>query len=205
MWYQSKISYGVQDATGKWKTISESFLHDGISFTDVEAQIFKMVEGRLTDFEIKAIALVKFECVYDTFVGGDFYKVTVLSEDKADDKKTVTAHLVAATDVVDAEGRAEQYMKNWLTDNIITGVVKSPIVGVWHPKVENWQNDFWQRMDRLKENGHESSDVNQTTIFDKDGKPKMPDTTGEGFTMTKTTKRDSVTLNRDTLKSLVND
>ncbi|WP_170061153.1 DUF4494 family protein [Spirosoma aerolatum] len=161
LWFQSKISYRTQDATGKWKTINESFLHDGVSFTDVEAQIFKIVEDRLKEFEVKSIAQVKFENVYEPYVGGDFYKVTVVSEDSIDEKKTTSFHLVAAADVVDAEKRAEAYMKNWLSSHTITGVVKSPILGVWHPVAEDWQTDFKQRMEDLAQDGHTSVDINQ--------------------------------------------
>ena len=177
-WYQSKIAYRVQDDAGKWKTINESFLHDGVSFTDVEAQLFKMVEGRLTDFEVKSISQVKYEAVYEPHVGGDFYKVTVLTQGELDDKKTTTFHLVAADSVIDAEKRAEAYMKTWLDPHDIIAVVKSPILGVWHPVAEDWQNDFETRSDKLSADGHESGDVAQTTLFDKDGKAKTNDPTG---------------------------
>lgn len=173
MWFQSKISYRIQDIAGKWKTITEQFLHDGVSFTDVEAQVFSMLEDRLTGFEIKAIAQVSFENVYEPHIGGDFYKVTVLTEGIGD-KKTSSFHLVAASDVVDAENRAEKYMSSWLDNTVIVAVAKSPILGVWHPIAEDWQDDFRARSERLADEGHESGDVNQATIFDREGKVKMP-------------------------------
>ncbi|MGF7213874.1 hypothetical protein GGR92_000014 [Spirosoma lacussanchae] len=164
MWYQSKVSYRLQDNFGKWKSYTEQYLHDAVSFSDVETQIYSVLEGRLTDFEIKGISLVKFEGVYEPHVGGDFYKVTILTEDTIEDKKSNSAHLVAAADVVDAERRTEKYMSGWLSNNTIIAVVKSPILGVWHPFSEDWQNDFKSRQADLADSGRESADVNQMNI-----------------------------------------
>jgi hypothetical protein len=169
MWYQSKIKYKTQDDAGKWKSFSESFLHDGVSFTDVEAQLYKILEERLkTDFEIGSISKVKFEAVYDTHIVkdgkvSDFYKVTVLTK-TLEDKLETTFHLVAGFDVTDAEKRAETYMKDWMSDTMIISVAKSPILGVWHQNAAPWQEDFKFRMEKLAEEGRESSNINQIEI-----------------------------------------
>ncbi|GAB3278424.1 hypothetical protein GCM10027347_52820 [Larkinella harenae] len=166
-WYQSNVKYRTQDVNGKWKTISESFLHDGVSFSDVETQLHEILKERLKDFGVKAIKETTYSNVYDTFVGGDFYKVTIQT-DYGDGKTSNENHLVAASDVVDAEKRAENYMKGWVTNTSIIAVVKSSILGVWHPKAEPWQEDFRERMAELELKGHKSVNANQTEInFDK--------------------------------------
>lgn len=81
-----------------------------------------------------------------------------------DDKTETTFHLVAGFDVTDAEKRAEKRMESWMTDTIITSVVKSSILGVWHPKAEPWQEDFKFRMEKLAETGRESNNINQLEI-----------------------------------------
>jgi hypothetical protein len=168
-WYQSNVKYRTQDTTGKWKAISESFLHDGVSFSDVETQLYEILKDRLKDFNVKAIKETTYSNVYDTFVGGDFYKVTIQT-DYGDGKTSNENHLVAAADVVDAEKRAEIYMKGWVTNTSIIGVVKSNILGVWHPKAEPWQEDFRERMADLEAKGYKSASANQTEIDFTNGK-----------------------------------
>ncbi|MFD2936288.1 DUF4494 family protein [Spirosoma flavum] len=176
MWFHSKIKYGVQDALGKWKTYSEQFLHDAITYAEVEQQLAEFLQGRVSDYEY-TITKISFDAVYDTFIQGSFYKVTFeekTTNDAGADKITVKAHLVAAADVTDAERRATDYMKNWITDTTIIGSDRTKILGVWHPKSEDWKNDFKERMLRLAEVGQESNDSNQTTLFNRDGTVKKP-------------------------------
>ncbi|WP_234735350.1 DUF4494 family protein [Tellurirhabdus bombi] len=162
MLFQSRIQYKVLDKERKWKTIVEQFLHDSFTFTEVEAQIYKVTEGRLTDFSVKAIAIVNYDDVYSAGTGNHFYKVSIL-EVIGEEKRTLT-HLVTADDVTDAENRAEAFTRNFGGDLTIQSVQKTNILGFWHPNAELWQSDFRNRMDDLKDAGHVSGDINQTTI-----------------------------------------
>ena len=184
MWFLSKVNYKIQDWKGNWKSLSEQFIQDGITYGEVEEQLHKLLEGRVTDYEYD-INKIKFGAVYESFNAGNFYKVSIEEKTidaKGKDKVTTLTHYVVAEDVSQAEARATQYMKSWITSTTIVGAVKTKVLGVWHPHNSLWQDDFKQRMAKLAEEGHESNDVNQTTIFDADGNPKMPD--DDGYTVT---------------------
>ncbi|WP_234733426.1 DUF4494 family protein [Tellurirhabdus bombi] len=162
MWYQSKIKYGALGDDMKRITRTEVFLHEAITYAEVEAQLYTILEGRVKDFDYSISDNAKFSAVYDTFAGGDFYKVKVVEE--IGDKKRTLHHLVAASDVADAQKRVEAYLKNSLIGFTIDGATKSAILGVWNPASEDWQNDFKQRMEDLREAGHESVGINQLEI-----------------------------------------
>ncbi|MCX6218316.1 DUF4494 family protein [Spirosoma sp.] len=174
MWFLSKIKYGIQDSLGKWKAISEQFLHDAISYGDVEAQLTEFLKDRVKDYE-HDISKVRYYSVYEPHVKGAFYKVQY--EEKTTtkagvEKITVKSHLVIALDVPDAERRAKEYMKNWVTDTKIIGADKTKILGVWHPHNQQWKDDFTERMIALAEAGHESPEPAPTTLFNADGTAK---------------------------------
>lgn len=161
----SKISYRVQDQnTGKWKTITEQFLHDAVTYGDVEAQLAKLLEGRVTDYDY-SLSKVTYAYIYDTFLPGDFYVVTILTQEGIDEKKTSEKHLVVAESITDAEERAAKFTRNWVQSVSIEGAVHSKILGYWHPNNEQWQDDFKQRMARLAEEGNKSADANQLNLF----------------------------------------
>jgi len=174
MWFHSKIKYSIQDRNDKLKTVSEEFLHDAVTYGDVEEQLAKVLEGRVTDYEYD-IKKAVFAYIYYPFATGAFYVVTV--EEKSEgkggvEKITAHKHLVVAQDVPGAEAKATDYMKGWVVDTDVVGAVKSKILGIWHPHNQDWKDDFKQRMQALAEEGNESPDSPQTTIFNPDGSVK---------------------------------
>ncbi|MBN8825094.1 MULTISPECIES: DUF4494 family protein [unclassified Spirosoma] len=175
MWFLAKIKYKVQDDLGKWKSFTEQFLLENILYGGAEKDLAKILEGRITDFEYD-LAKVKFGQVYEPFNKGNFYKVTIeektYSAETDKEKIEILTHYVIAESVHEAEERADKYISTWVTDCTIIGAVKSKILGVWHPYNSEWQDDFKQRMLLLAEAGNESSDANQTTIFNPDGSVK---------------------------------
>lgn len=177
MWFHAKINYKVQDNLGKWKSFAEQFLLENIIYGAAETDLATLLDGRVTGYEYD-LTKVKFAAVYEPFNRGDFYKVTIeekTTNELDKEKINVLTHYVIAESVHEAEQRTADYIKTWVTDCTIVGAVKTKILGVWHPHNSQWQDDFKQRMLKLAEAGQESSDANQTTIFDKDGKPKRYD------------------------------
>ncbi len=176
MWFLSKIKYSIQDEKGNSKAIVEQFIQEGITYAEVETQLATLLDGRVTDYEYD-LSKIKFGSVYEPFNDGAFYKVTIdekTTDERGKEKINILTHYVIAESVSDAEIRANAYMNTWVTDTTVKGAIQSKVLAVWHPHDSQWQDDFKQRMLRLAEEGHESADSNQTTIFDKEGKPKVP-------------------------------
>ncbi len=175
MWFLSKIKYGVQDSLGKWKSFSEQFVHDAITYGDVEAQLTEFLAGRVDEYEYD-ISKIRFDAIYDPFVKGHFFKVQYEEKTTTEagvEKITVKSQLVVAQDVPDAERRATEYMKNWITDTTIIGADKTKILGVWHPLNQQWKDDFIARMADLAAAGNEKKkDDTPTTLFNPDGTAK---------------------------------
>ncbi|GAB4023336.1 hypothetical protein GCM10028808_73480 [Spirosoma migulaei] len=176
MWFLSKINYRVQGAKGKWKAISEQFIHEGVTYGEVEAQLATLLEKRVSQYEYD-IDKIKFGAVYEPHNKGAFHKVTideVSVNDSGVETKTTYTHYVIAADVPEAFARATDYMKTWGSSTTIVGVTESKVLGVWHPHNQQWKDDFMSRMADLAEAGHEKKkkDDSPTTIFNKDGSAK---------------------------------
>ncbi|MCX6217685.1 DUF4494 family protein [Spirosoma sp.] len=174
MWFLSKIRYSVQDSLGKFKAISEQFVHDAISYGDVEAQLAEVLKGRVDDYTYD-LSKIRFDSVYEPHVKGAFFKVQYEEKTTTEagvEKVTVKSHLVVAQDVPDAEKKASEYMKNWITDWTIIGADKTKILGVWHPLNQDWKDDFIARMADLAAAGNETGEPAPTTIFNADGTAK---------------------------------
>lgn len=172
MLFLSKIRYKIQNPdTGKWKTIVEQFLHEAEQYNEVEnIQLPELLGSRVTDYEYD-IVKAHFEDIYAPFTTGDFYEVTLIT-DEGDGKKTTSKHLVVAESLTDAERRTEDYTKSWGGTITIDGAKHSKILGYWHPHNQQWQDDFVQRtlnlQEQLKsENGPAEKVPNQMSLFDE--------------------------------------
>ena len=98
MWFQSKIQYKAVDKTGKLKTITEEFLHDAVSPTEVEAHLYKILPPRVRDFHTRNINHQTFSDVVFHKDGDYFYKANVRFIE--DDLKSFTKTIVIPADTL---------------------------------------------------------------------------------------------------------
>ncbi|QHV96323.1 DUF4494 family protein [Spirosoma endbachense] len=174
IWYKSKIKYSAL-VDGEAKPQNETYLHEAINYGEVETQCPDILKTRIKTFDedtVDTIGKIKFaEVIFHPMQEEDAFwqvKVTVF-----DEKKRAWTCLVAALDYIEAGQRVCDYLKGSLLPYEIADVKKSDILAVWHPKNELWQGDWWNRMERMydegkKEVGHNQLDIDFNKNADED-------------------------------------
>ncbi|GAB3881420.1 DUF4494 family protein [Spirosoma agri] len=174
IYYKSKIKYSAL-VDGEAKALTEIYLHEAINYGEVETQCPEILKTRIKTFDedtIANIGKIKFaEVIFHPMAEDDAFwqvKVTVF-----DEKKRSWACLVPALDYIAAGQRVSDYLKGSLLPYEIADVKKSDILAVWHPKNELWQGDWYNRMERLydegkREVGHNQLDIDFDSKADED-------------------------------------
>ncbi len=152
MWLKSKIQYPSRS-----ETLTESYLHDALTYGEVESTCPELFISRIphltpTD-HIDEIAKVKF--IYDVLFfplqdEDSFWKVKVRVLDV---KKYTIVYLVAAVSDREASSRVSDQLKDWLTPWKIIAVDETDILAVYRPNNELWSGDWYNRMERLADEG----------------------------------------------------
>lgn len=135
-WYTCKVKYNRYDDEGRFKTVTEPYLVDAVSFTEAESRIYEKV-GDLVDGDFFVTTINKSN-ISDIFHFDDtdkWYatKVKYISvDDESGKEKKITSNmLVAATNVKDAYEKIEEGLSTMLVPYDITSIVESPIIDIF--------------------------------------------------------------------------
>ena len=137
-YFETKIRYSKIVDDGKEKMVTETYIVDGMSFTEVEARIIKEMEAFISNgFEVSAITKTKYsELVKDSSEKADkWFKTklmyTSLDEKTGKEKKTAYYHLVQAEDLEHAKNNINEFMKSSMADYEISSISETAVMDVY--------------------------------------------------------------------------
>jgi len=136
IWYLVKVKYAKENEEGLLKSISEVYLVDGVSFTEVEAIIYDRLGSQIRgDFQITAISKSN---LVDVFYYDDqetWYKCKIVYHvadgESGKEKRVIQFMLVTAEDVPQAHARIQESLSNMLVSFNVPDVVKTEIIEVF--------------------------------------------------------------------------
>jgi hypothetical protein len=131
--FEVKVKYQKVDENGKDKMISEPYILDAVSFSDAEMRINKEMEPFINgEFSVQAIKVSNISEIIMDDNCDYFYKCKItfiaLDEDKGTERRHSTNVLFSADNVVDANNKADIWMKDVVSNYSIDGVDISKIV-----------------------------------------------------------------------------
>jgi hypothetical protein len=136
IWFESKVQYFKTDENGYEKKVTENYMVDGVSFTDVEArmigQMQTMVKG---DFAVTDIKKSRVGEIFAYENGEWWFKATVnlvtIDEEKGKEKKVRTYYLVMADDIQEALTRLDESLQGLVIPYVVSSITLSTIVDVF--------------------------------------------------------------------------
>ncbi len=144
-WYEVGARFTKEFEDGTLQRVTEKFLINAESFTDVEARAYKEIGEKIKgEFFVRTVKKTDYEDVFDYKDESDLWfkvKITAVVEDSDSGKesKITSCYLVAAKDVKQAPTRIDEKLKGLMITYKIASVIEVPIVEVF-PAVEI--NDF---------------------------------------------------------------
>lgn len=134
-WFTVKVKFSKETEEGLLKTVSEQYLVDGVSFTEVESIIYDEVGQRVRgDFQVTHIAKSN---IVDVFWYGDgdiWFKCKIqyiIADDMGKEKKVTQYMLANAESVPQAHERIRESLKNMLVSFQVPDVVETKIVDIF--------------------------------------------------------------------------
>lgn len=130
--FESKVKYVKIDENGKEKKVTESYLVDAMSLTEMEArtvnELSKTVNG---DFDVISGKESNISEIYPNENGDRFFKAKVtLEEDEG--KKVTNYMLVEANNVDEAYAYLKEQLKDMIVPFEIPAVSESNIIDVFN-------------------------------------------------------------------------
>lgn len=135
-WYQCKVKYARENEEGLLKSISEIYLVDGVSFSEVEAILYDRLGSQIRgDFQVTAISKSNIVDVF-FYEDADLWfrcKITYLiaDGDSGKEKKVVQYMIVSASDVPQAHERIQESLSSMLISFQVPDVVETKIIEVF--------------------------------------------------------------------------
>tara|TARA_Y100000588_G_C13931300_1_gene785904 strand:- start:77 stop:526 length:450 start_codon:yes stop_codon:yes gene_type:complete len=136
-WFESTVKYQKEDEHGRVKSVTEHYLVDALSFTEVEARINEEMGQRVMgEFQVKSERKSQIIDVFE-YPGGDvFYQAKVsymlADADSGKEKKVVNTMLVHAANVKEAYERIHESLNNMLVAFTVPEIKESKILEVFH-------------------------------------------------------------------------
>lgn len=144
-WYTTKVKIKRYDDEGRFRSVTESYLVDAVSFYDAETRMTAILEeGVDGEFSFKSITKSP---ITDIVTDKDACQVYFLAkvkyvsvDDESGKEKPITNHmLVEAVEISLAIKAIHEYLKDMLVPYVIASIQESPIVEVipFIPEDEN--------------------------------------------------------------------
>ena len=135
-WYNCKLKYRKTDENGVQKLVTESYLVDGVSFSDAEARINEEMKAYISvDFKVVNIQATTYSEVVGGAETGLWFKskITLLAfdEESGKEKKQNIYILVEADDAREAYNRTVEAMQNTMGEYSIPMVSETTIMDVF--------------------------------------------------------------------------
>jgi len=135
-WFECKVKYTRVSESGNEQIVTESFLLDGVSFTDAETRIIRqmqqMVKGEFNVIDIKKSRIAE---VFPYDNGEWWFRATInlvtVDEEAGREKKLRTYYLVMADDIKEALQRLDESLSELVIPYVISSLSVSTIVDVF--------------------------------------------------------------------------
>ena len=135
-WFECKVRYDKEDEQGTQKMVTEPYLVDAVSFTEVETRIHKEMEQYISgEFWVTKINKTNLADVIPFEVGEFWYKCKVVyidvDEKSGKEKKTNSHILIEADTVKEAYDRLEENLSTLLVPYDILAITQTAIMEVF--------------------------------------------------------------------------
>lgn len=135
VWFTVKVKFAKETEEGLLKQVTEQYLVDGVSFTEVESIIYDRVAQRVRgDFQVTHIAKSNIVDVFQHEDGDIWFKAKIqyiVADDMGKEKKVTQYMLVTADSVPQAHERIQENLSNMLVSFQVPDVVETKIVEVF--------------------------------------------------------------------------
>ena len=139
-WFECKVRYEQTQDDGMPKSVTETYVVDGIDFGDAFKNISEYAIKRIAnEFEIVAMKKAQYaEIALYNSIGNVFYRVKInmiTIDEKTDKQKKTPMFLLVRADNINEARKAvdDEYMKGTMVDYEISSVVETKIVDFYHP------------------------------------------------------------------------
>ena len=135
-WYEVKVSYDKTADNGMLAKVKESYLLEGVSYTDAEARTVEELKPFITgEMEIDSIVKRKFLEVVLDGAGEKYYKAKInmvtLDEKSGLEKKQAVVLLIEANDFDTAYKRINKAVKECVSDCEVVIIQETAIIDVF--------------------------------------------------------------------------
>ena len=134
-WFECKVRYEKTQDDGMPKSVTETYVVDGIDFGDAFKNISEYAIKRIAnEFEIVAMKKAQYaEIALYNSIGNVFYRVKInmiTIDEKTDKQKKTPMFLLVRADNINEARKAvdDEYMKGTMVDYEISSVVETKIV-----------------------------------------------------------------------------
>lgn len=135
-WYEVKVSYDKTADNGMLAKVKESYLIEGVSYTDAEARTVEELKPFISgEMEIESIVKKKFSEVVLDGAGEKYYKAKInmitLDEKSGTEKKQAVVLLIEANDFDTAYKRVNEAIKECVSDCEVVMIQETAIIDVF--------------------------------------------------------------------------
>ena len=135
-WYEVKVSYDKTADNGMLARVKESYLIEGVSYTDAEARTVEELKPFISgEMEIESIVKRKFSEVVLDGAGEKYYKAKInmvtLDEKLGTEKKQAVVLLIEANDFNTAYKRVNEAIKECVSDCEVVMIQETAIIDVF--------------------------------------------------------------------------
>ena len=134
-WFECKVRYEKTQEDGMPKSVTETYVVDGIDFGDAFKNISEYAIKRIAnEFEIVAMKKAQYaEIALYNSIGNVFYRVKInmiTIDEKTDKQKKTPMFLLVRADNINEARKAvdDEYMKGTMVDYVISSVDETKIV-----------------------------------------------------------------------------
>ena len=138
-WFECKVRYEQTQDDGMPKSVTETYVVDGIDFGDAFKNISEYAIKRIAnEFEIVAMKKAQYaEIALYKSMGNVFYRVKInmiTIDEKTDKQKKTPMFLLVRADNINEARKAvdDEYMKDTMIDYEISSVAEAKIVDFYH-------------------------------------------------------------------------
>lgn len=138
-WFECKVRYEQTQDDGMLKSVTETYVVDGIDFGDAFKGICEYaIKHIANEFEIVAMKMAQYaEIALYNSIGNVFYRVKInmiTIDEKTDKQKKTPLFLLVRADNINGARKAvdDEYMKGTMTDYEISSVVETKIVDFYY-------------------------------------------------------------------------
>lgn len=139
-WFECKVAYRKIMENGAEKKVNDTFLVDALSFTEAESRIIEEITPYISgEFSVSAVKRTKISEIFWDDSADKWYLVKVafitIDEKTAQEKKSNSLILVAASDFKGALEHFIEEMKTTMADYEIVSITETPILDVYKVKL----------------------------------------------------------------------